>query len=217
MATVVAVTESTPIVDHLRNPPRQRRSEEKVKAVLKAAEKVFGDVGYAAATTTMIAKEAGVSVGTVYRLFVDKRAIASALSDQYFDGILDNMSRASEGVDDGEGLVKLVSTMLWGGADLREFMPGYYAVAAVEGTIEGPGMFDRIRTAQVDLLVDRFGDIASEAGLTDEVCRQAIELVVDTIRTSLIRLPVDLDERKLFLTEIDLMLTGYVASRLGLS
>lgn len=203
--------------EHLRNPPRQRRSEEKVKAILVAAEQIFAEVGYAPASTTMIAKRADVSVGTVYRLFVDKRAIALTLSDNYFDGVLGRLKELGSKINDVAEVPGFVSEMLWAGVDLRSYMPGYYAVVAVEGTPEEPAMFDRIRRGQVDLVLSMFAGIIDEIGLSDAQARQIVELAVDTIRTALIRLPEDADEQQLFLTEVDTMLTGYIKQRLGLA
>lgn|GEM_PF-804096 len=203
--------------EHLRNPPRQRRSEQKVNAILAAAEAIFAEVGYAPASTTMIAKRADVSVGTVYRLFVDKRAIALTLSDKYFDGVLANLKEMGSKVKSLAEIPGFVSQMLWAGADLRSLMPGYYAVVSVEGTPEEPAMFDRIRRGQVDLVLSMFGGFIDEIGLSDVEARQIVELVVDTIRTALIRLPEDPAEQKLFLSEVDLMLRGYIQQRLGLA
>jgi len=203
--------------EHLRNPPRQRRSEEKVKAILLAAEQIFAEVGYAPASTTMIAKRADVSVGTVYRLFVDKRAIALTLSDKYFDGVLAHLKELGSQIKDLAEVPGFVSQMLWAGVDLRELMPGYYAVVAVEGTPEEPAMFDRIRRGQVDLVVSMFAGFIDEIGLSDAEARQIVELAVDTTRTALIRLPEDPKAQKLFLSEVDTMLSGYIKQRLGLA
>lgn len=203
--------------EHLRNPPRQRRSEEKVRAILVAAEEIFAEVGYAPASTTMIAKRADVSVGTVYRLFVDKRAIALTLSDKYFEGVLANLKELGSKITELDQVPGFVSEMLWAGVDLRAFMPGYYAVVAVEGTPDEPAMFDRIRRGQVDLVLSMFSHFIEEIGLSDREAREVVELAVDTIRTALIRLPDEPEEQQLFLSEVDLMLTGYIKQRLGLA
>lgn len=43
------------------------------EAVLKAAVKIFSEKGYSAATTSEIAKEAGVAEGTIFRYFKTKK------------------------------------------------------------------------------------------------------------------------------------------------
>jgi AcrR family transcriptional regulator len=48
-----------------------------------AAAVVFAEVGYAKATTNAIAKQAGVSPGTLYQFFANKEALAEALAERY--------------------------------------------------------------------------------------------------------------------------------------
>ncbi len=54
-----------------------------VDAILAAATRVFGERGYARATTNRIAETAGVSVGSVYQYFPSKDAIAVELLKRY--------------------------------------------------------------------------------------------------------------------------------------
>lgn len=70
---------------HLRNRPRQARSAARVEHLLDVAEEVFEEVGYDAATTNLVAARAEVPVGTLYRWFPDKAALAHALADRYLD------------------------------------------------------------------------------------------------------------------------------------
>src|SRR5262249_4071974 len=58
---------------HLRRLPRQARSRAKVAALLAAAERLFVERGYDAVTADAIAAAAGVSTGTFYSYFGDKR------------------------------------------------------------------------------------------------------------------------------------------------
>ena len=52
-------------------------------ALLDAASRVFGELGYHAATTNAIAAEAKVSPATLYQFFPNKEAIADALVTRY--------------------------------------------------------------------------------------------------------------------------------------
>jgi AcrR family transcriptional regulator len=54
-----------------------------VASLLEAAARVFGEVGYHAATTNAIAAEATVSPATLYQFFPNKEAIADALVTRY--------------------------------------------------------------------------------------------------------------------------------------
>ena len=66
-------------------PDRKRnvRGEHRVASLLDAAVRVFGELGYHAATTNAIAAEARVSPATLYQFFPNKEAIAAALVSRY--------------------------------------------------------------------------------------------------------------------------------------
>jgi AcrR family transcriptional regulator len=63
-----------------------RGTTEKAKrtkeAILRAAERVFGDKGFERASIAMITQEAGVAQGTFYLYFVDKKAVFVALVEE---------------------------------------------------------------------------------------------------------------------------------------
>ncbi|MFJ2646480.1 TetR/AcrR family transcriptional regulator [Streptomyces sp. NPDC087420] len=61
---------------------RQARGERRIAQLLDAAANVFCTTGYTAASTNSIAREAGVSPGTLYQFFPNKEAIAIELGDQ---------------------------------------------------------------------------------------------------------------------------------------
>jgi AcrR family transcriptional regulator len=67
----------------LRRQPRQKRGERRIEGLLDAADRVIASVGYEAATTNAIAREAGASVGSLYQFFPDKEAILLALAARY--------------------------------------------------------------------------------------------------------------------------------------
>jgi AcrR family transcriptional regulator len=64
---------------NLRRQPKQQRGKERVEKILTAAAAVFDEVGYEAATTHMIAAQAGTAIGSLYQFFPDKAAIFKAM------------------------------------------------------------------------------------------------------------------------------------------
>ncbi|MFJ6566072.1 TetR/AcrR family transcriptional regulator [Streptomyces sp. NPDC091292] len=64
---------------------RQARGERRIAQLLEAAASVFCSSGYTSASTNAIAREAGVSPGTLYQFFPNKEAIAVELSDRLLD------------------------------------------------------------------------------------------------------------------------------------
>ncbi|WP_223837707.1 TetR/AcrR family transcriptional regulator [Streptomyces venezuelae] len=71
-----------PAASKSATPRRQARGERRIAQLLDAAAGVFCRNGYAAASTNSIAKEAGVSPGTLYQFFPNKEAIAVELGGQ---------------------------------------------------------------------------------------------------------------------------------------
>ncbi|MEU2421254.1 TetR/AcrR family transcriptional regulator [Streptomyces sp. NPDC007851] len=68
----------------LRRTPQQARSRARLARVLEAAERVLVAEGVQALTTTRVAAEAGVSVGSLYQYLPDRDAIVDALAATYF-------------------------------------------------------------------------------------------------------------------------------------
>lgn len=70
-----------------RRQPRQRRARQTVEAILDAVVRVLKREGFDAVTTNRIAEVAGVSIGSVYQYFPDKRAIFVALHQRHLDAV----------------------------------------------------------------------------------------------------------------------------------
>ena len=70
-----------------RREPKQQRSRQTVDCVLEAVQLVVKRHGAQAITTNRIAEAAGVSVGSLYQYFPDKRAIFTALHDRHVDDV----------------------------------------------------------------------------------------------------------------------------------
>jgi AcrR family transcriptional regulator len=66
-----------------RRQPKQRRAQHTVEAVLDAVVRILKREGVKAVTTNRIAEVAGVSIGSVYQYFPDKRAIFVALHERH--------------------------------------------------------------------------------------------------------------------------------------
>lgn len=71
----------------MRRKPKQQRSRQTIDFVLSAVQLVAKRHGTQAITTNRIAETAGVSVGSLYQYFPDKRAIFTALHDRHVDDV----------------------------------------------------------------------------------------------------------------------------------
>jgi AcrR family transcriptional regulator len=85
----------------MRREPRQARSRQRVQAMIDATEKLIGEHGYEALTTSQIAEEAGVTVATLYQFFPDKRALAQVLARGYVDRYIDLVEAQDVSGSDG--------------------------------------------------------------------------------------------------------------------
>lgn len=71
--------------------PKQKRSIEKKNKIKKATVKLLCEKGYYNFSTKNIAKEANVSVGTIYSYYCDKKAICSEVINDYYMNIMNNI------------------------------------------------------------------------------------------------------------------------------
>ena len=83
--------------------PKQKRSIEKKAKIIEAGAELFREKGYHNTNTIEIAKAAGVSTGTVYGYFKDKRDIYLAayeyLHDTHFQPLLDELVNIPKPID----------------------------------------------------------------------------------------------------------------------
>ncbi|MFD4953786.1 MULTISPECIES: TetR/AcrR family transcriptional regulator [unclassified Streptomyces] len=91
----------------LRRTPVQRRSAERLTRILDACADLLDEVGYDALTTRAVAARAGVPIGSVYRFFGNKRAMADALAqrnlDRYTERVAGRLKKARKAGKAGNG------------------------------------------------------------------------------------------------------------------
>ncbi len=63
--------------------PKRRRGHDRVKAILEAATDLFATRPYDAVTMTEVAARSETAIGSLYRFFPTKEALADALLDRY--------------------------------------------------------------------------------------------------------------------------------------
>ncbi|MCD7441832.1 TetR family transcriptional regulator [Streptomyces lincolnensis] len=90
-----------PHVTSLRRAPVQRRSAERLTRILDACADLLDEVGYDALSTRAVAQRAEVPIGSVYRFFGNKRAMADALAERnlerYTERVTDRLKDAGDG------------------------------------------------------------------------------------------------------------------------
>ena len=115
----------------IRRQPTQRRAHRTVEAVLDAVLRVLKREGFEAITTNRIAEVAGVSIGSVYQYFPDKRAIFVALHQRHIEQI-DRMIESTLIQHATSSLEDLMRAMIEGMIDAHATDPELYGLLLTE-------------------------------------------------------------------------------------
>ncbi|MFE4667758.1 TetR/AcrR family transcriptional regulator [Streptomyces sp. NPDC056716] len=111
----------------LRRAPVQRRSAERLTRILDACADLLDEVGYDALSTRAVAQRAGVPIGSVYRFFGNKRAMADALAGRNLERYTERV-RARLGALDGDGWRAALDAVLDEYLAMKRTAPGFSLV-----------------------------------------------------------------------------------------
>jgi AcrR family transcriptional regulator len=194
-----------------RRTPQQARSKARVAEILAAAERVLLKSGVEALTTTRVATEAGVSVGSLYQYLPDRGAIIDALATGYLatlearmDAFVDGATR--ERWDDPVGV------LIDGFADIYRSEHGFRALWFAQGLTEETRRADREHKRRMaqgvrqTLLALR---LAADGPELVAACETAL-LAADAVIQEAFRRDPDGDPR--LLAEAKIMLRGYLGN-----
>ena len=121
--------------ERMRREPRQGRSRQTVHAVLGAVSRVIRREGIDAVTTNRIAEAAGVSIGSLYQYFPDKKAIFSALHERHVEDVRRVIERTM--AERSRSLDGFTRALVEGLADLHAAEPELHELVS-EQVPEGP-------------------------------------------------------------------------------
>jgi len=114
-----------------RRKPKQRRSRQTVEAILDAVLRILKREGNRGVTTNRIAEVAGVSIGSVYQYFPDKRAIFAALHERHIEQI-DRMVERTLVEHAASPLTELMTALIEGMLEAHRADPELYEMMAAE-------------------------------------------------------------------------------------
>ncbi|MDQ2709906.1 MAG: TetR/AcrR family transcriptional regulator [Actinomycetota bacterium] len=197
----------------LRRAPKQARAQLRVNRILDAAEELFVEVGYDAATTNRIAFRAGASIGSLYEFFPNKQALAQALADRYVDqlGAVIEERMVNDPERTGEQLVDSIVNAL------NDFWQRHPAVVPLlRGSLGAPALLaagEQLRVALVGhietILLERRRDVDPVRALL------AAEITIDLTRTILERAQAERAHRRpVVLRELKIAAVGYLRTAL---
>ncbi|MBI0294801.1 TetR family transcriptional regulator [Streptomyces sp. PRKS01-29] len=185
----------------LRRHPVQRRSAERLGRILDACAELLDEISYEELSTRAVAERANVPIGSVYRFFSNKRAMAEALAHRNLDEYAARITRrlaasdaaSDSGRDGGGGWREAMDVVVDEYLAMKRGAPGFALIEfghPVPATAppEQPNhlVADRLRT----LLADRLGTGGDEA--TEERLRVAFLLAVEAA-DALLRLAFRMD------------------------
>ena len=198
----------------LRRRPRQARAQERVERILDAAEQVFAEVGFAAATTNQIALQAGTSIGSLYEFFPNKEALARSLADRYVARIApvyENLLVDEPTLLGSELVIGIIESFD------RYFREHPGAVPLLNGRLTPAELLaagEQLQAAMVSgidrLLAVRRPDVQAEHRVT------VAAVIADVIRSMLVMADsVPLSRRRVIVRETERMIIGYLTETLG--
>lgn len=112
----------------LRRAPVQRRSAERLTRILDACADLLDEVGYDSLSTRAVALRAGVPIGSVYRFFGNKRAMADALAERNLDRFTERVTERLRHADGEAGWRTAMDTVLDEYLDMKRTAPGFALV-----------------------------------------------------------------------------------------
>ncbi|GAA4000948.1 TetR family transcriptional regulator [Streptomyces sp. NBC_01352] len=116
-----------PPATSLRRAPVQRRSAERLTRILDACADLLDEVGYDALSTRAVALRAGVPIGSVYRFFGNKRAMADALAQRNLERYTERVTERLRGTGEG-GWRAAVDAVLDEYLAMKRTAPGFTLV-----------------------------------------------------------------------------------------
>jgi AcrR family transcriptional regulator len=105
-----------------RKKPQQRRSRITIDAVFEATIQVLLERGLDGITTSQIAERAGVSVGSLYQYYPNKRALLAAVVSRHVGEVVDATIRACQSAH-GKTIGEMCATMMSAFVDAKTRRP----------------------------------------------------------------------------------------------
>ncbi|WP_418961317.1 TetR family transcriptional regulator [Streptomyces tritici] len=149
----------------LRRAPVQQRSAERLARILDACAELLDETGYEQLSTRAVALRAGVPIGSVYRFFGNKRAMADALAHRNLDRYTERIT-ARLAARPATGPYDTIDTVLDEYIAMKRTVPGFGLVdfgvpAPAEAGAADPNLLVADRLS--DLLAEHLGRTADAA------------------------------------------------------
>lgn len=194
----------------VRTEPTQRRSSQRLDALLDAAAEIVDESGFERLTTQMVAERAGASIGTVYRYFPDRVAVLHALRERsvhrFRECVADEMERTEL-----QNWWSVIDLSLEVFAEMYRREPGFSVVHAGERELADGDVEPEFAHRLANLIEAEFG---GEADLNELRFRLGVAMEIgDALITRAFQRSRTGDER--YLSEAKRLVHDYLAEHLG--
>jgi AcrR family transcriptional regulator len=195
----------------LRTMPVQARGRDKLARMLEVADRLIATEGADAITTTRIAGEAGISVGSVYRYLPNRGAIIEALAQHYLGRLEAEMDALVATLRDVAADRDVVGPAVDAFADFYRAHPGFRALWFGRHMTAEALELDRAHKRR---MAERIRDLLVVRGLGGHDRRtlrvsQVIQLSTDAVMQEAFRTSPNGD--KALLEQLKAMVRGYLA------
>jgi AcrR family transcriptional regulator len=196
-----------------RKSPVQARSAATVDAVLEATIQVLLSVGKERLTTTRVALRAGVSVGTLYQYFPNKRALLQAALKRHLDEVTNAVERVCR-EQQGNTLEHMATAFL--NAKMRDAKTSV-ALYAVSSDVDGAKMAQQMGLRASKAIVGMLASACEPLAKDPELVAAMLQGARGGISRRLLEADAPEKQFDTLRNELNFLVRSYLAAlRLGL-
>lgn len=164
--------------------PKQKRSRQRVEAILNAASELFAEVGYESATIVEIAARSHTAVGSMYQYFANKEAILYALIERYVAAASETFAGMEVEAFPDMTLEQSIKAIL---VPLKAFIKDNRDFRVIFSTTHGPAFLEEtIRAMDEGFLARTDAALAQARPNVDPVDRRKYSLVCMVIMKAML-------------------------------
>jgi AcrR family transcriptional regulator len=164
-----------------RRSNRAGNTVDRMEDILTAAVSVFSEKGYAGATTSEVARAAGVAEGTIFRYFKTKKEMLSAIVMKFVNSVsgaivLDGLQKIVA-ASDGKDLRIILKELLMDRLRLLRHMMPVFQVVLTEAMYHPEirtAIFEHVYKKALDTVQPLFNRLENEYVLRDDIGRNTV-------------------------------------------
>lgn len=194
----------------------QTRSRERVKRIIDSAEKLLLKVDLQSITTSKIAEEAGIPVGSIYQYFKDRDSILLALGERVTDEQDRKIERVFEEVSAHAHWRHVVKVVI------RAFVDNIFEGDVhfrLDTALSTNTEWQAIHLASEKRIVDTFAHypLYAEKGIPLQKARIIAKVIVVLVTATVTRtkFPCSLEEEEMLIDETERMIVAYLSTMFG--